>query len=415
MLKKRIIIVLIFTSLNLFSQINFKEGYFINNNGKKIICLIENTDNVENLKDLKYKLPNNSTVYKENINNLTEFSIYKKYRYKKFNVKIDVSDLSKTSKTRAPNYKERSIFLKYIVQSNANLLLFKQNNIEKFFYQIGNETPIQLEYKKYLINETRVMENRNYLVQIKRILNCDGLNNFNVKYTLNNLKKYFIKYNDCKYDKKSITYSKKSSVEFNLSLRPGVSLNITSLDFNKFIPYSIPNGTRRENGKVKTENSITLRFGIELEFILPKTNKKWAFILEPTYFEYEAPEKERDLIFEGGSSESSKSKYEYSGISFPIGLRHYMYLNKKSKFFANVNYNFNSLYFTNMVRHANTNYEIDNVSFFDFGGGYKYKDKFSFELKYIPNINLRKGYLGDVSLKKINFSSIQFILGYTIF
>ena len=92
-----------------------------------------------------------------------------------------------------------------------------------------------------------------------------------------------------------------------------------------------------KNSSLEIENSLShlrdtnfgtklgFSVGIEAEFILPFNNNKWALLIEPTYQYFNTKKETPDLT----------SEINYSSIEIPIGVRHYMFINQKSKIFIN--------------------------------------------------------------------------------
>ncbi len=94
-MKKGLFIIFIITfSFKSYSQITFEKGYFINNNNKKIDCLIKNNDWKNNPIEFNYKLLNDKNIQIASINSIKEFGIY---NYSKFiEVKLILIDQVKT-------------------------------------------------------------------------------------------------------------------------------------------------------------------------------------------------------------------------------------------------------------------------------------------------------------------------------
>jgi hypothetical protein len=107
---------------------------------------------------------------------------------------------------------------------------------------------------------------------------------------------------------------------------------------------------------------------------------------------------------------------DYKVIDVSFGIRHYMFLNDKSKLFINGAFinsiSINSkILFNNKIN--NTNYSIDlrPSATLSFGFGYKYLNKYSIEFRYGVEQDLLRNYRQWYS--SYNLTSI--IFGYTIF
>ncbi|MCK5442772.1 MAG: hypothetical protein KAJ23_12855, partial [Maribacter sp.] len=178
---------------------------------------------------------------------------------------------------------------------------------------------------------------------------------------------------------------KKDQFIFNLSIRPGV--NISSLLIN--------NGT--EYG-----SKASPRLGLEAEFVLPFNKNKWSILVEPTYRDYQNEATVSPLDWVAPSS----LKVDYPSIEFAIGIRHYIFLNDKSKIFV-TGYMLNDMEMDAMVS-APRDLTINPLSNFAGGFGYKYNGKVSLEFRY-------DGYRELLRLNGIQskFRNISLILGYT--
>ncbi len=107
---KKQISLLLFTilSFNIYSQVLFEKGYYINNVGQKIDCLIKNFDWKNNPTDIEYKLIENSDSKYENIKSIKEFGINNNVKYFRRILKIDksIEDIDNLSFDRKPIFVE---------------------------------------------------------------------------------------------------------------------------------------------------------------------------------------------------------------------------------------------------------------------------------------------------------------------
>ena len=68
-------------SFNSYSQISFEKGYYIDNDNKKINCLIKNIDWMNNPTEFEYKLPENDNSKRITIRSVKEFGVYNSSKY----------------------------------------------------------------------------------------------------------------------------------------------------------------------------------------------------------------------------------------------------------------------------------------------------------------------------------------------
>jgi len=144
---------------------------------------------------------------------------------------------------------------------------------------------------------------------------------------------------------------------------------------------------------------LGFRVGIEAEFILPFNKNKWAFIVEPTYQYYK--------------SENTKNhvKADYKSIEFPLGIRHYFFLNKNSKIFINGSliYAFSSN--SSIDFEYRKNLEVKPSPNLAFGLGYKHNDKYSLEIRSQTSRQILDNYITWSS----GYKTVSIIFGYSIF
>jgi len=142
-----------------YAQIKFEESYFIDNSGAKKEVLIRNVDWKNNPVDIEYKTDNASKVQKETISNIQEFSINGGRKFIRAKVMLDRSsgNLNSMSYTHEPDFKEETIFLKYVVEGKAGLFYYEDGNLRRYFYSSENSEPKQLIYKPYYIDQARVV------------------------------------------------------------------------------------------------------------------------------------------------------------------------------------------------------------------------------------------------------------------
>ena len=154
-----------------YAQNKFQQGYFINNSGQKIECLIQNDDWKNNPSNFKYKTSETSEVQTGNLANVKEFVITGKSKYQKFKVDIDRSSNKATqlSTKRTAEFSNETLFLKVLVEgSNASLYSYIESNLRRYFYKKPNGPVTQLVYKQYISSNQGVRKNESYKNQLKK-------------------------------------------------------------------------------------------------------------------------------------------------------------------------------------------------------------------------------------------------------
>jgi len=381
------------------AQITFEKGYFIGNNGNKTTCLIRNIDWLNNPTEFEYKLSENARPNTATIGTVSEFGVANTV-FKRFTVDIDRSSqqVGKLDTKRNPEFNEETLFLKVMITGDYNLYSYIDGNLSVFFYDGKNQHISQLVFKKYLTDRDKIGINNMYQQQLSNSLECNTIQprDFeNLDYTGDDLSDLFTKYNTCKgydYTSEKTTANKG---KMNLYLRAGVNINSFKIP-SRGITNPSPN--EFDFGQI-----IGFQIGTELEYVFGFNKNKWAVILEPTYNNFE--------------SESTSLNYnpetvtlKYSTLELPVGIRHYFFLNDKSRIFINGSYVFifdmNSEFTT-----SRTGFDFTEGTNISFGLGYNFDGKYSIEGRLDTK---RDNIFPDSNGFKTDFTSFSIILGINI-
>ncbi len=406
MLKNLILLFLFIFSATCFSQISFEKGYYIDNANQKKECLIKNMDWKSNPDNFEYKMTPDGQSENINIKAVKEFGIYMSSKYVRHTVKMDQSseDLDKLTQDKTPLFIEETHFLKVLIDGNASLYSYEGRNLKRYFYTLDNSEIEPLVFKKFLTSENKVRTNNEFKQQLWNNLKCPSLKMKqmkNLQYKKNSLMKVFMDYNKCT-SSDFINYEEKDNSDmFNITLRP--RFNNSSLDIKSTITQSRDTDFGAKSGFV---------FGIDFEYILPFTNKKWSISIEPTYQNFKAERISRVDDVSGGEL---LAIVDYKSLELPISLRHYFFLNKDSKIYANLSYqlhvDFNSfIEFQRGDGSILNTFDVKSENNFAFGIGYKFMDKYSIEARY----NIERNIL-QYPYWKSQYQTTSIILGYTIF
>jgi hypothetical protein len=162
------------------------------------------------------------------------------------------------------------------------------------------------------------------------------------------------------------------------------------------------------------ERSIEFGFGLEAEFILPFHKNKWGIVFEPTYQNYRSINKRKNVDNISGGLLIAKVKY--SSVEIPISLRHYFFLNKKSKIFINASFildvsSNSSIEFTRADDSSLERLDIVSRNNFGLGIGYKQNKRYSLEIRY----KTAREILSNYSFWSSDYNTFSIIFGYTIF
>ncbi len=381
-LKKTIILIsLAFFWTKAMAQISFEEGYFINNSGIKTACLINNISWQSNPTQFVYKGSENEEKRTATLETVKEFGIIGHSKYIRYDVDIDRSSeiTANLSTDRNPTFHQEKLFLKVLVEGEASLLMYRDQNLRRYFYKKDSTDVEQLVYKLYtsytknnannmLARRKYIKKNLRYQQQLWTDLKCSNITLKEIErinYSKSDLTKFFVKYNTCKkstsilphetQNKDVTVYKKTNKGRFvNLSIKP--RLNNASAIINK-------TNTNETTSIYKNENVFGV--GFEAEFILPFNNNEWSIFIEP----------------ESNIKGSTR---------LPIGARYTANLNSNS-----------SLYF-------NGSYSILLPEIAG-GIGYKY-DKFIIEARY----GKAKGKTSYI-FRRTDYTNFALMVGYNFF
>jgi len=412
------IIVSSLTLISFFSvaQISFEKGYFVENNNKKTNCLIKNIDWKNNPTQFQYKLTPNSTARTARIEEIKEFGLNDELKYIRAVVKIDKSshEIEELSVIMSPEFEEARLFLKVLVEGNANLYVYEAKGNRRFFYSTNDGPFEQLVYKRYILSEERlraikeerlnksaIAENNQFRQQLQLALSCKTIEAkqlLNIKYEQKYLLRLFEQYHKCKNsDFKKYVSERRQTDVFNVSIRPGIGINQVIMERN----FIIDPVQGYKNIIFKNSPGFNFRFGIDIAYILPFNKNKWALIVEPTYQIYK----------DSTSVENSISNIDYQSIDIPLGVRHFFFLSNNINVYLNAGYVL-SLDINSSVSISNyRDLEISNTDNGFLGGGINYKDRYGIELRYSTPRNL----LADYILPPARHKNISLILSYTLF
>lgn len=396
-MKKQLLIIFL-TSLcsNGFAQILFEKGYFIDNAGHRTECLIKNKDWKNNPTKFDYKLFENSELMTASMDSVQEFGILNTSRYKRFRVKIDRSSEGlKKATSRNPEFMEETLYLKFLVEGEANLYVYEDGNLKRYFFTIDDSAVEQLIYRTYRTTDNELAKNDAFRQQLWNNLKCDGISLAdaeNTDYVANDLIKFFAKYNSCKTPN-TVNVTKKQSKEWlHVTIRPG--LNWSSL--------TITNDQSDVNN-ADFGSKLGFRLGSEFEFILPYNKGKWAILVEPTYQYFNA---KVELTAQTVS-------VNYKSIELPLGVRHYFFIKEsESKIFINASYvlDFDINSKVDYETRPDLDIKTSTITNLTFGIGYSIKSRYSTEIRYGLNRNI----LGDYTFWGSEFNTLSFILGYRV-
>jgi len=416
-MKQTLLVLTLFCAALSHAQIEFEKGYFINNQGKKIECFIQNRDWQHNPSSFNYKLnAADSEIKTENILGVSEFAIDNVSLYKRFTVDVERSSTvtAQLQRNKLPVYKNETLFLQAVVTGKANLYTLADVNLYKFFYQVGDKPVEQLIMIRYLNNDY-FEENNQFRQQLYNNVRCENTpeKNFkNLQYYPKPLVDHFKAYNSCYSDgviaTTDFTAKDKDRDVFVLRVTPGISMASLKIDD----PSQFYN--------VSTDFKKTIvTFALEAEYVFPFNRGAWSLFLQPGYQKFEA---ENDYTkasagFNGNNPITYQATVTYDALEFPIGVKRYFFINKSSKLYVKGAVTLNTtlgaepkVVFTNTDNLPNAKKEmpISARNNLMLGFGYCY-NRFSAEVRY----NFERQ-LSNYLAWSAKYSSFGFNLGYKL-
>lgn len=316
------LIITLLLTFPVFSQIRFEKGYFIDNENIRTVCNIRNVDWDNNPTTFRYQMPGSNETLDGELRDVQLFAIDNGPTYVRVNAKIDFSstDVNLLARGRNPEWQEKVVFLKLIVDGEAKLYRYRQSGVTQFYYQKPGSDVMPLVYKRYLDDNGQTATNFGFRQQLLNELPCEGITQLQisrVNYVETDLTRFFEKYNACKNPSAKSGPTDRGRQSFNLKVTPGA--DFTMLSTSRF--------TTTQNDKRKAQN-LSLRGGLEVEYIASFHKNKWAVFIEPSFQYYKLPLKVTGLNVD----------VNYWTIEAPIGLRHYFYLSDHTKLFVNALY-----------------------------------------------------------------------------
>ncbi|MFS4482994.1 tRNA modification GTPase [Hyunsoonleella sp. 2307UL5-6] len=407
MIKQTTLFLFLILGLNIFAQNTFLKGYYINNSNERIECLIKNLDWLSNPTEFEYKLSENSEKKIQTVSTVKEFEIYNTSKYIGRTVNIDRSsiNINKMGYDKNPVFNKEQLFLRVLIEGKANLYLYEDSGLIRYFFNEGLNDVEQLIFKNYLTEDGQVSKNNFFRRQLWNSLKCENTSMSQVgkiNYRQTELVNFFIGYNECTNSEFTNYAIKQKKDLFNLTIRPGVR-SASLLVRNAQVPWR-----ELDFGKGLT----SFRLGLEAEFILGFNNNKWSLIVEPTYQNFSS---EAEKIINESSGRKVFGTIDYTSIDVNLGLRYYIFLNDDFKLFATSTsvFGISSSLIEIIEENSSTPtlLDINSGVTLALGVGCKYKEKYNLELRYAPKRNI----LNAQGAWGTEFTSVSLILGYTIF
>jgi len=299
--------ILVSIHFNSWSQKGFGNGYYIINNGEKIECLLQKP--INNPNEIIIKKEENLLPDTISIHNVKEFKIYKHTKYKRFIVPENNSLKAIQRISTETNYD--TLFLRYLVEGNANLYEYIDSNQMRYYFDINESEITYLIYEKYVNSENMLVEKNVFKQQLINNLSCPNFSKIsisNLSYTRGALTKYFVEYLNCigdlpiTYKEKMNTYAKIKSgigiptmqfergarkfnvigINYNIGIEGGLYINNKLLLLLESL-YSINKLSKVENFGTLRVDYNSVNFLAAVRYQINELNKKYNIYVAGGY------------------------------------------------------------------------------------------------------------------------------------
>lgn len=364
-------LVLLFFHSTLYAQIKYEPGYYVDIDGNQVVGFIKNVDWKNNPESIEFRSDLESEVVILTPDEIQLFEINGYLKYVGITIDVDESSdaASELTTSAVPNYIERSVFLKVLIESEASLYSYTSRNSRRYYYNLSGNAIEPLEYKKFIVTGTLVRENLGYQIQLRETLLCASITERDItrlEYKRKQLEAIFIKFNECIGSPYS-TYKGKKKDSFNLSIGP--RFYYTTLE--------VTGSEARDNVDFGSVSDFI--FNIDAELFLPFNNNQWSLTAGVTYQEFK-----NEITNEFGTV-----SFDHHGYNIPIGVRYNRFITDKSRFFLGSAFVV-TLFGKTTIDYSYRNDASDDISKIGilFSTGYVYNDLITAQVRFEPRRQL---------------------------
>jgi hypothetical protein len=355
-------------SCGLLAQNKFEKGYFIANNGVRTDCLIKDMDWNDTPVEFTYRLTENDNPVNLKNTDVKEFSVNDtKFVSREVDIDRSPDRTGILSTQKNPEFAKARVFLRLIVNGNAKLYYYRDNDLVRYFYSLNDGSFQPLIHKRYFIDHYKldVATNNSFRQQLWTNVKCESTKMNDVEklnYNHADLEKYFETVNGCNGSKVTEVKAKAKKGSFNIKASVMLGMHgftvegpLASHDFG---------------------SKSYVAFGAEAEYILPFWNNKWALMVEPSFNSF----KKTDISTEEGLD------LQYKYIDITAGFRHYFFLNDNAKIFLNAGLDYAEISGSSKITFEDPSPDYNDLEFGDnsltlaFGTGFNYS-RFSVEFR----------------------------------
>lgn len=414
-MKNCFLTLLLFCSFYSNAQIQFEEGYYIDNSGNRVETLIRNKGWLNNPTDFTYQSSPNSSSRTATIQEVMEFGVGEHLKYIRFTGEVDISPqhLKSLDDYPEPKFLRETVFLKVLLEGEVDLYKLKTGSKERYYIKEKGQDIQPLIFKKYL-QADKMATNYKYRNQLYSSFNCQDVSAkelTKIDYKEKDLLEYFKNYHICRNSDYKIYKEKGKIGDFNLSVKGGID----------FSSLEIESGYNA--GGTSESYPPNLRLGVEAEVVFPFLRNKWGVFLESTYRRNTF--KKSYMAHRPFAFTAADLSMELNYITLTGGIRHYMFVNESSKLFINFAGVVDAPISTHILFERDDRYvlnpELETVKtslYFSGGLGFNYNNGLSAEVRYeLPKrLSGKENIPGNYFLDwRSTTSTVSLILGYRFF
>lgn len=402
------LILILFSSFGALAQVDFEKGYFIDETGTRVDCLIKNLGWNNNPTSFDYKESESGEVLSRTIIDTKEFAIGDEVKFEKYTVQVDLSSdvVDELTKYKKPDFSEKTVFLRKLIEGNFNLYDYVEGNVHRFFVSNDETDPVQLIYKRYRPDYNAVGVNTKFRGQLSYLFSCDDakISTERLNYGRSVISQYVKKVYDCREETYK-EYKKANTFSFNAKLKLGYRIASHKIDSKR----------ASQEFTEEFDPSAGITFGIEGEYVFPFWQNRLSLPLNLTYHASSFSKENTELW-----PLDHTFTLDYSSLEIMPGIRYNHYLNDDTSLGLSLNMVLDVIlsetnrleYFDlgTLVVREDPFFETNSVSNFVIVGSIKHK-KYYAEIGYGTNRNL-SNFSTNWNSK---YSHLSFMIGYTLF
>ncbi|MDC7997457.1 hypothetical protein [Gilvibacter sediminis] len=398
-------ILISLSAATLTAQNKFKAGYYLDNAGQQINGYVKNVDWKNSPNSIDFRITPEGDTETLRLNQIQGFGIDGQVDYVKKTFELDVTsdNLNNLNFSKDPEFETRTGFLEVIVAGPTSLYFYENGGLREYFLSQDDESVEALVYVRYL-KDKKVASNNQYKQQLANAMKeCSTLSfsDFeNLSYSRNSLRKLFENYNVCMDPNYVVERKTKTTTLLNVNVFAG--FNSSS--------YNVKNAASARLGG-DFGGQTNLRFGAELEVVLPFNNNGFAL-----YLGFAKNGNFESTITQELSSVNTPEQevtLTVNTVNMPIGARYYIPVNPDVKISLEAGYHVDIVSEISIERAVTANdFNTTNGSYgyLSIGAGAKYKQFFG-----RANVDIGKDPFAATTFQySSDVPSFNFVLGYQI-